>query len=265
MEDVLTYALPLFVLFIAAEILLSAREHMQLYSFKDTKANILLGLFALVSGTAAKWWSFKVFTFCHGLLDIDLGNAWWVILLCFIADDFVHYLFHRFGHRFRIGWASHVTHHSSKHYNLSIAVRLPLHLIYRFVFWIPLSLVFDPALLLFTDAVSQIYQFFIHTEVIRKLPKPIEFIFNTPSHHRVHHASNPRYIDKNFGGIFILWDRMFGTFEPETEKCVYGITKHVDTTNAVTVASHGWVELFRGAWKQRSLLTGFRYLFGRPD
>lgn len=264
MDSLMSWALPLFIIFILAEIIISAKDQLGLYKFRDTRANVLLGLFALVSGTLSKVVSFEVFTFFHNLASLDLGFGWPVILCCFIADDWAHYAFHRFGHRFRIGWAAHVTHHNSEKYNLSVALRLPLHLFYRFLFWIPLSFFFDPGLILFMDAVSQVYQFFLHTEVVKKLG-PLEWIFNTPSHHRVHHAKNPQYIDKNYGGVLIIWDRLLGTFAEEKETPVYGITKPVDGNNPVKAATHGWMELFSGMWKQKSLGAAFRYMFSKPD
>lgn len=161
----------------------------------------------------------------------------WVILACVILADLVYYWEHRFMHRCGIGWATHTVHHSSPYFNISVAYRFgPLDGIMPFFFHLPLVLLgFNPIVILAAEGFVQLYQTLLHTEVVKKLPRPIEWIFNTPSHHRVHHGSNPEYIDKNYAGIFIIWDRMFGTFEEEKAPLIYGITKPVNTINPFKV------------------------------
>jgi hypothetical protein len=161
-----------------------------------------------------------------------------VIALCFVLDDLRYYWYHRIAHRCRWVWAEHVNHHSSQHYNLSTALRQSWTGTFTgmFILRIPLALIgFHPVLLLFVGGLNLVYQFWIHTEAIGRMWKPIEWIFNTPSHHRVHHATNPRYLDSNYAGTLIIWDRMFGTFVPELDEDMprYGIVKNIGTFNPV--------------------------------
>ena len=151
----------------------------------------------------------------------------WIAL--FFADDLAYYWFHRVSHESRVFWASHVVHHSSQHYNLSTALRQTWVPMTYFPFWLPLPLLGFPVwMVLLAQAWSLIYQFWIHTERINRLPRLLEAVLNTPSHHRVHHGMNHQYLDKNYGGILIIWDRLFGTFEPEDERVQYGLTKQLD-------------------------------------
>lgn len=170
----------------------------------------------------------------------------WSVLLCIVLADFAYYWEHRFMHRVGIGWATHTVHHSSPHFNISVAYRFgPLDGVFPFFFHIPLAILgFHPFMIFFAEIVVQLYQTALHTEVVRKLPKPIEMVMNTPSHHRVHHGSNPEYIDKNYAGVFIVWDRMFRTFAEEREPVKYGLVTPVDSINPIKVFFHGFMRLF---------------------
>lgn len=172
----------------------------------------------------------------------------WVILACIILADLVYYWEHRFMHRCALGWATHTVHHSSPHFNISVAYRFgPLDGVMPFFFHLPLILLgFNPIVVLFAEGFVQLYQTLLHTEMVKKFPRPVEWLFNTPSHHRVHHGSNPEYIDKNYGGIFIIWDRMFGSFAEEKEKVNYGITVPVNTNNPLKIFFIGLVRLGKG-------------------
>lgn len=255
-----------FILGIIAEVLVSFVTDRNLYEWKDTRANLALGAWALLMGSVSFFLGFWTFTLVHYLTPeaLHFGDTWTALILCMIGNELVHYFFHRWGHEWRILWAFHVTHHSSKNFNLTTAHRLNTHVSHRHLFWAVLAIFFDPVMILFVDSISQIHMFFIHTAVIGKLG-PLEKILNTPSHHRVHHGTNPQYIDKNYGGILIIWDKIFGTFEPEVEEPVYGITKPLDTYNPVKIASHGWIETFKEAGRKGSVREALRYLFSRPD
>ncbi|MCH9694899.1 MAG: sterol desaturase family protein [Gammaproteobacteria bacterium] len=186
----------------------------------------------------------------------------WSIVLCVVLADFIYYWEHRFMHRVGFAWATHTVHHSSPYFNISVAYRFgPLDGIIPLFFHIPLAMLgFNPIVIFFAEIVVQLYQTALHTEVIRKLPRPIEAVMNTPSHHRAHHGSNPQYIDKNYAGIFIIWDKMFGTFAEEDEKVVYGITRPIDSVNPLVVFFHGFTRLFvqmRGAVGLRNKLGYF--------
>jgi sterol desaturase/sphingolipid hydroxylase (fatty acid hydroxylase superfamily) len=181
----------------------------------------------------------------------------WTYGLLFLADDLAFYWYHRIHHEVRLFWAQHVVHHSSERFNLSTALRQQWLLMTELPFWAPLALLgFQPAMIVGMHAVSLMYQYWIHTEAVRKLPRWYEAVFNTPSHHRVHHGSNHQYLDRNYGGILIVWDRLFGSFEPEGERVVYGLTKNIRTHNPLKVFAHEWIAIWRDvraadAWRDR--------------
>ena len=179
------------------------------------------------------------------LFDIQMGP--FTFLLLMVAQDFCYYWFHRASHRIRWMWAAHVVHHSSENMNFSTAFRQSL--MYPFagmwVFWLPLVILgFDPNWVVFVVLLNLGLQFFVHTQAVKKLG-PLEWLFNTPSHHRVHHGRNPQYIDKNYAGILIIWDKLFGTFVPEDETVIYGITKPVNSFNPLKVTFSEWHDMFR--------------------
>ncbi len=222
-------------------------------------AGILLGFVAY--GVLMFFWQFRITTFGFGV-----GAA----VLCFLIDDLRYYVYHRVAHRSRWVWAEHITHHSSQHYNLTTALRQSWTgvLTGMFVLRIPLVLLgFHPALILFVYGFNLVYQFWIHTEAIDKMPKWFEAVMNTPSHHRVHHATNPRYLDANYAGTLIIWDKLFGTFVPELKDDAprYGIVKNIGTFNPFKVAFHEWIDMFRDAAQPGiSLRQRLAYLFAPP-
>ncbi|MEZ8625836.1 sterol desaturase family protein [Vibrio splendidus] len=179
------------------------------------------------------------------LMDIDMGVLSFVVLM--VLQDFFYYWFHRASHRVRWMWAAHVAHHSSESMNFSTAFRQSLMypLAGTWLFWIPLVIIgFDPKWVIFVVLLNLGLQFFVHTQWIRSLG-PLEYIFNTPSHHRVHHGKNPQYIDKNYAGVLIIWDKLFGTFEPEVETVRYGVTKPVNSFNPIVVTFQEWKSIFK--------------------
>ncbi len=188
------------------------------------------------------------------------------IISCILLADFAYYWDHRVMHRVGIGWATHTVHHSSPHFNMSVAYRFgPLDAIFPILFSLPIVMLgFNPWVLLAAELFVQTYQAILHTEVIKKFPRPIEFIMNTPSHHRVHHGSNLQYWDKNYAGIFIIWDRMFGTFEEEQEKVVYGVSEPIDSVNPLIVFFHGFTRLFRNMSKAKGIKNKLLYLIKPP-
>ncbi|MEM6720719.1 MAG: sterol desaturase family protein [Bacteroidota bacterium] len=199
---------------------------------------IALGLLAI---TKLYFWVYQNLSLPH--LELN----WTTILTCIILADFAYYWEHRMMHRVGIGWATHTVHHSSPHFNMSVAYRFgPLDAIMPIIFSLPLVMLgFDPILVLLSEVFVQVFQTLLHTEIIGKLIKPVEYIFNTPSHHRVHHGSNKQYWNKNYAGIFIIWDRLLGTFEPEVEKVVYGISEPLKSTNPIKVFFHGITRFFQ--------------------
>ncbi|MEL4295043.1 sterol desaturase family protein [Shewanella xiamenensis] len=199
------------------------------------------------------------------LFDIQMGPFSFVLLM--IAQDFCYYWFHRASHRIRWMWAAHVVHHSSENMNFSTAFRQSL--MYPFagmwVFWLPLVILgFDPNWVVFVVLLNLGLQFFVHTQAVRKLG-PLEWLFNTPSHHRVHHGRNPQYIDKNYAGILIIWDKLFGTFVPEEETVIYGITKPVNSFNPIKVTFSEWRDMFSDVTtKGLSFSERLKLLFAPP-
>jgi sterol desaturase/sphingolipid hydroxylase (fatty acid hydroxylase superfamily) len=265
--EILYFAIPGFVVLLLLEAWFSWKEHKQFYEVKDTFSSLAMGIGNVISGLLAKIVVLAAFTFVYEYRLLTLPFTWWMWMLAFFADDFSYYWFHYVSHNMRWFWASHVVHHSSQRYNLSTALRQTWtgNLTGSFVFWMWMPLIgFHPIVVVLMQQVSLIYQFWIHTEAIDKLPRPIEFVFNTPSHHRVHHGSNLKYLDKNHGGVLIIWDRLFGTFQPEEERPVYGLTKNISTYNPVRIAFKEWMDMFNQALRSRSVRHGINYIIRPP-
>ncbi len=262
---IIIYAIPAFLLLLLVEAVAAAVMRRDLYEVKDTAASLTMGVGNVIIGLGTKAAMFFLFSWLYKFRLFDLGYAWWVWVLAFFADEFSYYWFHRTSHECRLFWASHVVHHSSQRYNLGTALRQTwTGSLYGFIFWLWMPLVgFSPYIVFTMQAISLLYQFWIHTELIRSVG-PLEAVVNTPSHHRVHHAMNPRYIDRNHGGTLIIFDRIFGTYEPEQEPCVYGLTKNIQSYNPFRIAFHEWADIVRDVWNATSVGDAVRYIFGRP-
>ncbi|MBO9202676.1 MULTISPECIES: sterol desaturase family protein [Niastella] len=264
--EILYFAIPGFVVLLLLEAWYSWKEQKDLYEVRDTFSSLAMGIGNVISGFLSKLLVFGAFTLIYKFRLFTLPFTWWMWVLAFFADDLSYYWFHYTSHNIRWFWASHVVHHSSQRYNLSTALRQTWtgNLTGGFIFWMWMPFLgFHPIVVMLMQQISLIYQFWIHTEAVHLLPQPIEFIFNTPSHHRVHHGSNLKYLDKNHGGILIIWDRLFGTFQPEEERPTYGLTKNIETYNPVRIAFKEWGELFGSAWQSGSVRNWLNY-FWRP-
>jgi sterol desaturase/sphingolipid hydroxylase (fatty acid hydroxylase superfamily) len=267
-SSLILYAVPVFVACILLEVLVGrAGKHVR-YQGRDTAASLTMGLGSVLISAATGSLVASCFAIAHRLAAFEIGHAWWAWVLCFFAEDLAYYWFHRVSHERRWFWASHVVHHSSQHYNLSTALRQTWtgKITFGFVFWLPLLLLgFAPEMVLTFTAISLLYQFWIHTEAIDRLG-PLERILNTPSHHRVHHAVNPRYLDANYGGVLIVWDRLFGSFVAElgSDPPRYGIVKNIDTFNPLRIAFHEWCAIARDLRSARGRREWLGYLFGPP-
>jgi len=265
--NLIHYAIPFFIITVIIEIILTVKIRLEEYEFKDAATSIAMGLGNVILGLISKSLVLTVFLFFYKFRLFTIPFAWWSWILVLFAEDFCYYWFHRTSHENRLFWASHVVHHSSLKYNLSTALRQTWSgSFYSFIFWIPLILLgFHPVMVLVQISVSLLYQYWIHTELIHKLPNWFEAVFNTPSHHRVHHATNPQYLDRNHAGIFIIWDRLFGTFEPEIEKPVYGLVKNINTYNPVKVAFNEWIQMFKDAFASKTSFSNrLKYLVKPP-
>ena len=262
-------AVPAFVLLILIEIFIIRARNRRGYEARDTLTSLLLGLGSTVAGglTAAIMLAAALWVYQYRFFDF--GFVWWAWPLAFVVDDFAYYIKHRMGHRVRWMWAAHVIHHSSQHYNLSTALRQTWTGFFTpgFIISLPMFLLgFHPLLIAFVAGLNLIYQFWIHTEAIGRMPGWFEAVMNTPSHHRVHHATNPRYLDSNYAGVFIIWDKMFGTFEPETdeEEIRYGIVKQLGSFNVLWAAFHEWIGIGKDMWSAPTLKDKLSYLIKPP-
>jgi sterol desaturase/sphingolipid hydroxylase (fatty acid hydroxylase superfamily) len=224
------------------------------YELRDTRTSLTMGLGNVAVNAVWKFAVVATYAALYKLTPLRIpADAWWAWVLLFLGDDLSYYWFHRVSHENRVFWASHVVHHSSRHYNLSTALRQTWVPMTYFPFWLWLPLLgFAPWMVLLAQSWSLIYQFGLHTERIGRLPRPLEAVLNTPSHHRVHHGSNEQYLDRNYAGILIVWDRLFGTFEPERERVRYGLTKNLQTFNPVRVAFHEYIDLWHDVRRART-------------
>ncbi len=262
---------PVYLVFIGLELLLSHLQHRKNYSLKDTVVNVYLLL--LNSGIDLLFRIFYLiilqYFFVHAVITIENTILYWLLLL--LLEDLLYYWLHRFDHEIRFFWATHVTHHSSELMNFTVGFRSSVFQpLYRFIYFIPLAwLGFQPLDILFIYAVTQIWGIFVHTELIKKMGI-LEYFMVTPSHHRVHHGSNPKYLDKNMGMFLIIWDKLFGTFQPELSEeeygpINYGLTKKIENPNAASVIFHEWKQIIKDvsqkgiSWKER-----MQYIFGPP-
>ena len=251
--DPIPYAIPVFVLAIVFEIIWTQLKRRHQYRVKDTftclTTSVMSSLVgAIGSGIIA---FFYVYCFHHfRITEMSAYSEGWqlsCLLLLVVLQDFAYYWFHRLAHRINFLWASHITHHSSEEFNLAVALRQSsFQQFFSWPLYLPLAFAgFPPEWLVGVHGMNLIYQFWFHTREVDQLPAWFESIFNTPSHHRVHHGTNPQYLDKNYGGIFIIWDKLFGTFEPEVEEVRYGITVPLMSYNPIWVNVHHYWTLFK--------------------
>jgi sterol desaturase/sphingolipid hydroxylase (fatty acid hydroxylase superfamily) len=267
-ENLLLFAIPVFLLMLVLELLsyrfLSDDSELG-YEVRDTATSLSMGLGFLAVEAGWKLVTVASYVAVYELTPLRLSPGdWWTWVILFFADDFLYYCYHRSHHEVRILWASHVVHHSSERYNFSTALRQPWTPFTALPFWVPLAMIgMPPWMIMLQLSINLAYQFFLHTERIDKMPRWFEWVFNTPSHHRVHHGSQQSYLDRNYGGILIVWDRLFRTFEPERERVVYGLTRNLNTFQPVKVALGEYGSIardLRGAssWRDRAgyLLRG---------
>jgi len=266
-DKLLTIAFPLFLLLIVVERFVDRDSYTD---GKDTFVSISLSIITAIVEFIPKIMAFAAFMFLHEISPLRdvVQRQWWAWLVLFFLDDFSYYWFHRMNHEVRLFWAGHVPHHSSVQLNLGTALRQGVgERIHKYLFWLWLPLLgFDALMIFMMISMNLLYQFFVHTELVSKFPKPIEWLFNTPSHHRVHHASNIRYLDCNHAGVLIIWDRLFGTFseEKDFEKPVYGLTKNIDSYNPAFVATHEYGSIWKDVRRATKWSDKLKYIFYAP-
>jgi sterol desaturase/sphingolipid hydroxylase (fatty acid hydroxylase superfamily) len=241
-------AVPFFFIFIGIELWIARRRKLPLYRLNDSLSDLSAGVMQQV---VILFWA----TTLLGIFDsvyqkyrfVTWDNAIWPWLIAFAGVDFLYYWWHRLSHEVNLLWAAHVVHHSSEEYNLTVALRQAVLTSWTTLpFYLPLALVGVPPIVYATMvSFSTLYQFWIHTRLVGRIRGPLHYLINLPEHHRIHHAVNPQYLDKNYGAILIIWDRLFGTFREEDEAPVYGLTKPISSWNPFWVQLHYWVEMAR--------------------
>lgn len=268
MSNLVLYSIPAFLVLLVLEALWAAkRPDVTGYERRDTAASLAMGILNVIVSGGAKLASIPLYAWVyeHRIAGAGQPSMWWSWILLLFAEDCCYYWFHRMHHEIRFLWAVHVNHHSSRYFNLSTALRQALLTpVTGPIFWTPLALIgFPPWMILTAQAWSLLYQFWLHTESVGRLG-PLEHVLNTPSHHRVHHGKNVRYLDRNHAGIFIIWDKLFGTFEPEGERVVYGLTKDIHTFNPLRIAFHEVAAIAKDVARAPGLRAKLGYLVAPP-
>lgn len=261
-----TIAIPIFALMIAIEafsIIRAGRE----YDRKDAITNIFIGFVSVAFGALFALATSRVYVWVSTVTPIQISmNTWWAWTLLLFIDDFAYYWFHRVSHESRLFWNFHVVHHSSDQYNLTVAVRQSwFGGLVHWIFYIPLAFLGFPFwAFVFMHGLNLIYQFWIHIKSVKTMGV-LDYVLNTPAHHRVHHGVNEQYLDKNYAGIFIIWDRLFGTFEEEKEEVRYGTIKPIDSFNPLWINTHAWFEMYEAMKERRTLLGKLQCVFASPN
>jgi sterol desaturase/sphingolipid hydroxylase (fatty acid hydroxylase superfamily) len=269
-DDLSLLAVPVFLLALLLEAWWSYRKQLGWYSAADAGASLSMMVLAGAVEIVPRLLAVLLMVKLHDISPLRdvVQHQWWAWLALFLLDDFSYYWFHRMNHEVRLLWAGHVNHHSSQYLNFATALRQGVgERLHKFLFWLWLPLLgFDPLMIITMIGINLFYQFWVHTPAIGKLPVWLEAVFNTPSHHRVHHASNIRYLDCNHGGILIIWDRLFGTFSEEVpeDPVVYGLTTNINSNNPWVVLTHEYRSIWRDFWRTGDWKSRLRYLLWAP-
>jgi sterol desaturase/sphingolipid hydroxylase (fatty acid hydroxylase superfamily) len=276
MRDPVLFAIPFFLLLLIVEWTAARKlEHLEdvdrapagAYQRRDAWASISMGLVSVATTGAWKFIALLGYAALYAYVAPWhlSSSAWYTWTIAILGVDLLFYAYHRMAHRVRLVWATHQAHHSSRYFNFATALRQKWNNSGEILLWVPLPLLGIPPWMVFASfSLNLIYQFWVHTERIDRLWRPIEFVFNTPSHHRVHHGMDAEYLDKNYGGILILWDRLFGTYADETFRPHYGLTKQVDTFNIWTLQTHEYAAIARDVRRATRWRHRFGYAFGPP-
>ncbi|MCW3128135.1 MAG: sterol desaturase [Bacteroidetes bacterium] len=273
--SLITLSIPIFFLLIGLELLVTRIRGVKYYRFNDSITNLSLGIGSQVTGIFMRFLTIGVYIIIYehsplkGVTPNDpKQTAVYVVtaIVLLLGVDFFYYWFHRLAHEISVMWGSHVVHHQSEEYNLTVALRQAwVQGAFSWFFYLPLAVLgFDPVMFITIASIQTLYQFWIHTKVIGRMPRWFEYIFNSPSHHRVHHGVNPKYIDRNHAGTLIIWDRMFGTFQEEEEEVVYGITTQPKSWNPVLLNVVYWTDLAKDTFKAGGMKNAMKMLFLAP-
>jgi sterol desaturase/sphingolipid hydroxylase (fatty acid hydroxylase superfamily) len=264
--EIIVWAAPVMFLLVLLEWFISFRQKRHLYHRTETIGSILVGIGNVGIAFLLKFSLLFLIVTVYNLVPWRMAFSWWMFLPCYILLDFCSYWAHRVSHHQRFWWATHVVHHSGEHYNLTVSFRLSWAQHIKLIFFIPVAAMgFHPLIFFIVNQVAVLFQFWVHTEYIRRLHPIIEYIFATPSNHRVHHGTQDKYLNKNFAPTFILWDRMFGTYQPEEEKVTYGVTKNIQhKANPLHINFHEFAEIWKDMKNAKTWRLKFFYLFGDP-
>lgn len=264
--NIIIWAAPFMFFFVLLEWYFSMREDKKLYEAKDSMGSIMVGVGNVIINFFLKVLLLTLAVLVYNLVPWRMELQWWTLIPCYIIFDFCSYWAHRVSHQQRFWWATHVVHHSSENYNLTVSFRLSWVQNIKVIFFLPVALFgFHPIVFFAVSQIAVLFQFWVHTEYIRKLHPVIEFIFATPSNHRVHHGSQEKYLNKNYGATFIFWDRMFGTYQEEEEQVQYGITNGVPSKiNPLILNFHEYADMWKDIRSTKSWRKKLFYVFGDP-
>jgi sterol desaturase/sphingolipid hydroxylase (fatty acid hydroxylase superfamily) len=264
--DIIIWAAPVMFFFVLIEYIISYYQNRNYYEKKETFGSICVGIGNVVIGAALKLVLFTILVWVYNMIPWRMELNWWTFIPCYILFDLCSYWAHNISHRQRFWWATHVAHHSGEYYNLTVSFRLSWVQYIKIIFFLPVSLLgFHPVILFVTNQIAVLFQFWVHTEYIRRLHPVVEYIFATPSNHRVHHGSQEKYINKNYGATFIIWDRIFGTYQAEEEQVNYGLTHNIEhKANPFHINFHEYADMIRDVKQAKGIRNKFFYIFGDP-
>jgi sterol desaturase/sphingolipid hydroxylase (fatty acid hydroxylase superfamily) len=264
--NIIVWAAPVMFLFVLIEYFITYIQGKEYYNKKETIGSTLVGIGNVTIGVIIKTFLFFLFILIYNLIPWRMQLNWWTFIPCYILFDFCSYWAHNVSHRLRLLWATHVPHHSAEHYNLTVSFRLSWVQYIKIIFFVPVILIgFHPIIIFVTNQIAILFQFWAHTEYIRKLHPVFEYLIATPSNHRVHHGTQEKYINKNYGATFIIWDRIFGTYQKEEEAPVYGLTTNIDhKANPLHINFHEFVDIIKDLKNAKTVKEGLFYIFGDP-
>lgn len=264
--DIIIWAAPAMFFFVLIEFIISYYQNKKYYNKKESIGSIFVGIGNILISALIKLSLFYGAVWIYNLIPWRLSFNWWTFIPCYILFDFCSYWAHNISHNQRFWWATHVVHHTGEYYNLTISFRLSWVQYLKIIFLFPVFLVgFHPVIFFVTNQIAILFQFWVHTEYIRKLPRFFEYVFATPSNHRVHHGSQEKYMNKNYGATFILWDRIFGTFQKEEESVIYGVTTNIaHKANPFYINFHEYKDMIKDAKNAKGLRKKLFYIFGNP-
>ena len=264
--NIIVWAAPVMFFFVLLEWGISRYQNRKLYDKKETIGSICVGVGNVIINLLLKLTLLYAVVWIYNKLPWRMHLNWWTFLPCYIIFDLCSYWAHRISHQQRFWWATHVVHHSGEHYNLTVSFRLSWVQHLKLIFFLPVALIgFHPIIFFVVNQIAVLFQFWVHTEYIRKLHPVIEYIFATPSNHRVHHGSQEKYINKNYGATFIIWDRIFGTYQEEEEQVQYGITTNIENkANPIVINFHEYVDMWNDVKGAKGLKRKLFFIFGDP-